>query len=119
MALRSPETQILNSAIKHHGLCSGEFAPRYVGTDYFAFYHKPCKERKPWLGYSRILHVLIDNQGRIIFNLECLTCGFKDALKTHPFLWLKEEGKEIPYAKIFHFSPLYRQCCRKHWWDDF
>jgi len=104
--------------ILHHGLCSEEFEPKYVGTDYFTFFHKPCVGKPPYHGHSKITHVLIDLDGRIIFNLECRSCGFRDALKTHPYLWDADRPKEIPYTKIFQLSPVYKKCCRKHWWDN-
>jgi len=102
--------------ILHHGNCSGEFRPLYVGTDYFTFFHAPCRYKPPYYGHSRITKVLVDEAGRIIFNLECRNCGFRDALKTHPLLWIaKREGVDI--LKFFAFSPIYKKVCRPHWWD--
>jgi len=99
--------------ILHHGLCTGEYEPFYVGADYFAFFHKPCKA----LAYPE--KVLVDNEGRIIFNLKCIECGKRDALKTHPYLFrLHERPKEMPLQKIFHLSPKLAKSVKKHWWDD-
>jgi len=105
--------------ILHHGLCSGQFFPLYVGTDYFAFYHRPCFEAKkePWLGHSEITAILIDNSGRIIFNLKCRTCGFKDALKTHPYLWIPKKDPKYAFRR-FHLSPKLKSRIGVHWWDD-
>jgi len=103
--------------ILHHGLCSGEFRPRYVGTDYFAFRHEPCKDKEGG-GHCQITRVLIDNQGRVIFNLKCRSCGKIDALKTHPYLWVRPKPRLLPFTRIFKLSPALRPCVSKHWWDD-
>lgn len=77
----------------HHGESKGEFEPRYHGTDYFAFRHKPCQGKEN-NGFCVIYAALVDNQGRIIFNLECHDCGRVDALKTHTFFLTKHESTE-------------------------
>ena len=102
----------------HHGLCSEEFEPRYVGTDYFEFFHKPCINRE-WHGLADITAVLIDNQGRIIFNLKCRDCGAKDALKTSPQLFRTNRLSESEVLQLFHLSPKLKARCRRHYWDDF
>lgn len=113
----------MKQKILHHGLCSEEFEPRFIGTDYFAFYHKPCVGEKLGEGYCKITKVLIDEHMRIIFNLECLTCGKKDALKTIPWLWRSKEAKKTEkktvdeILKIFEFSPIYKNCVGRHSWD--
>jgi len=89
----------------HHGNCSGEFKPKYIGSDYFKFYHKPCLN-KPNYGFCDIIAVLIDNQGRIVFNLKCEDCGAIDALKI---------GAPL---EVFHLSPKLKNRVNKHWWDD-
>jgi hypothetical protein len=102
----------------HHGFCKGEFEPEYCGTDYFTWRHKPCIEKGSWHGHARITTVLIDNDGRVIFNLECRDCGATDALKTHPELWISERKKPTPLKKLFHLSPKLRKCCSPHEWDN-
>jgi len=109
---------MISTRILHHGNCTKEFEPKYVGTDYFTFKHKPCTDKPPFYGNAQITHVLIDHQGRIIFNLKCRTCGAVDVLKTAPYLWIPERPKPLIYTKIFHFSPKLKQCVRKHWWDN-
>lgn len=85
----------------HHGMCTGEFKPRYIGTDYFLFYHTPCKETKTG-GLCDNAAVLVDNTGRIIFNLKCGECGAEDALKTKVGMWAMGEKK--PPVEKFHLS---------------
>jgi hypothetical protein len=63
-------------------------------------------------GFADIVAVLIDNQGRIIFNLQCRDCGAYDALKTTP----SSNGKET--LKFFYLSPKLRDRIKKHWWDN-
>jgi len=101
----------------HHGLCSEEFEPRYVGTDYFTFYHIPCEKNEPWYGHSEIVAVLIDNSGRVIFNLQCRSCGYRDALKTHPFLWIPGKRDRYAYRRFF-LSPKLKSRVQLHWWDN-
>ena len=104
--------------ILHHGSLSalkGEFEPRYMRTDYFIFIHKPCNTT------AKITHVLLDDQGRIIFNLECIKCGKRDALKTHPHAFIPNRPDKLTEEmrkEIFLLSPKYKKCCRKHEWDD-
>jgi len=103
----------------HHGDCSEEFEPRYQGTDYFSFIHQPCQGKEN-NGFSVIYAVLVDNQGRIIFNLECRDCHRADALKAHTFFLTKHEtpeGKEHTIEAIY-LSPKLRQRVQKHDWDD-
>lgn len=90
--------------ILHHGNLSGQFEPFLSNTDYYYFRHKPCNE------LAEIEYVLLDNQMRIIFNLRCRKCGFRDALKTVP--------RKASRKAIFKISPAYRDCIRKHWWDN-
>jgi len=59
----------------HNGFCSGKFEPRYIGTDHFSFFHKPCDEE------AKIKAVLIDIKGKIVFNVLCELCKKADALK--------------------------------------
>lgn len=74
--------------ILHHGNLSKQFDVEYIGTDYFAFWHKPCKTMNTSNhGHSLPKYLVIDNEGRVIFHLRCLDCGFEDALKTHLELW--------------------------------
>jgi len=103
----------------HHGLCTEEFEPRFIGTDYFCFWHKPCQNRE-WHGLADITAILIDNSGRIIFNLKCRDCGAKDALKTSPNLFRIQEERlsESEILRVFHLSPLLKARCKPHWWDD-
>lgn len=97
--------------VLHHGLCSEEFAPSYVGTDYFEFFHKPCES------FAYIMKILIDNTGRIIFNLKCSKCGKIDALKT--LAKNDDTGKTRITAptKVFQISPGLKSCIHRHWWD--
>ena len=97
-----------------HGKCSGEFEPRFTGTDYFQFYHKPCNE------VADITHVLMDHSMRIIFNLKCRKCGKQDALKCTPEfkeIYDALENKDyriLEYLRrqLFHLSPEYEKCLR-------
>lgn len=99
--------------ILHHGSSKGEFEPKYLGTDYFIFIHKPCNER------AKVTHVLLDDHMRIIFNIECVKCGKRDALKTHPFVMVSKRPKmtEKLRKEIFILSSKYRKCCRTNFWD--
>ena len=103
----------------HHGLCSEEFEPRWIGTDYFCFWHVPCKNRE-WHGLCDITAVLVDNRGRVIFNLKCRDCGAKDALKTSPQLFRTGEERlsESEVLRLFHLSQKLRARCKPHWWDN-
>ncbi|HDD40377.1 MAG TPA: hypothetical protein ENG21_03915 [Nitrososphaeria archaeon] len=102
-----------DDGVLHHGLLTYEFRPIFVGTDYFCFIHLPCHS------IADIERVLIDNNGRIIFNLKCRECGKRDALKTHPYFHrLSERPKEFPYREIFFLSPRLAECVGEHWWDD-
>jgi len=108
--------------VLHHGSpCNGEFEPKYWGTDYFAFVHIPCRENlKEHKGTSHITKVLVDNQGRIVFNLKCRDCGTINALKTHPHFFRHpgpEEGFE-PLDKIIQLATRYKQCAKYHWWNN-
>ena len=96
--------------ILHHGLLTGEFIPRRSGTDYFYFFHKPCSD-KPNRGLCEVYAILVDNSGRVIFNLKCRDCGEVDALKTVP-------SGEKPLEK-FHLSPSLKSRIKRHWWDDY
>jgi len=102
----------------HHGLCTEQFEPRWIGTDYFDFWHKPCRNAE-WHGLCDITSVLIDNQGRIIFNLKCRDCGKIDALKTSPQLFRTNRLSESEVLQLFHLSPKLKARCRRHYWDDF
>ena len=57
----------------HHGM-EETFEIIPTQTDYFWFWHKPCRNEKNH-GYCEIYAVLIDNAGRVIFNLRCLDCN--------------------------------------------
>jgi hypothetical protein len=103
----------------HHGLISEEFEPRFIGSDYYNFWHKPCAN-KEWRGLVDIIGVLIDNHGRVIFNLKCRDCGKIDALKTSPQLFRTREQRlsESEVLNLFHLSPKLKARCKPHWWDD-
>ncbi|RLI44355.1 hypothetical protein DRO69_07575 [Candidatus Bathyarchaeota archaeon] len=109
----------MGNKLLHHGLLSYAFRPLFIGTDYFTFYHKPCfdQRKEPYYGHCKITAILIDNSGRIIFNLKCQSCGFRDALKTHPFLWVPNKDEKCVY-KRFYISPKLKSRVKKHWWDD-
>jgi hypothetical protein len=100
------------SEILHHGKSSREFIPLYMGTDYFYFWHEPCKE-KANMGHCKIYAVLIDNSCRIIFNLQCDDCKKTDAIKVAPFM-----GSIFNPYHIFHLSPNLKDRIGKHSWDD-
>lgn len=91
----------MTKEILHHGLLTGQFETILSGTDYFYFWCKQCQ------ALAEITAVLIDNQGRIIFNLKCPKCGALDALKT------------AVYNRAIHISPQWKKNVRKHWWDDY
>jgi len=109
----------------HHGSASGVFVPMYFGTDYFAFTHEPCKKKKR-SGFSIIYAVLIDNSGRVIFNLQCEDCGVVDALKTHTYFlaqgapkrYRKYKGKPIHTIERIYLSPSLQKRVGRHDWDD-
>jgi len=103
----------------HHGNLTEEFEPLYRGTDYFEFRHSPCRDKEHG-GFCTIYAVLMDNQGRVIFNLECMDCGEIDALKTHTYFLAKDKaprGKEHTIEAIY-LSPKLRKRIGKHSWDD-
>lgn len=52
----------------HHGHNFGDFEPFISATDYFFFKHNPCKD-KEHQGFCDTYACLIDNIGRIIFNV--------------------------------------------------
>jgi hypothetical protein len=79
----------------HHGKCSGVFEPRATETDYFLFICTKCN------AVSEIKAVIIDDQGRIIFNLYCPKCRSFDVLKTHPQIGSRESGATL---SKFHLS---------------
>jgi hypothetical protein len=89
--------------ILHHGLCTGEFQPEFQGTDYFCFKHKNCVNTHPEYGLAKITKVIIDDAGRIIFNLKCDSCGKIDALKTSPHLWIPITERK-PTKQFFKIS---------------
>jgi hypothetical protein len=99
--------------IMHHGSVEGakEFEPRYTGTDYFNFFHKPCAN-KEHQGFSDIYAFLIDEQGRLIFNFKCKDCGAINALRTHTD-W---DNDKITIEHIY-LSPSLKQRIGKHSWD--
>ena len=103
----------------HHGEATGKVAPFYSGTDYFGFRHNPCGGKK-WGGFCTIYAVLIDKQGRVIFNLQCMDCGAIDALKTHTFLWAKDKalGGKTHTIEAIYLSPSLRRRIAKHSWDN-
>lgn len=69
----------------HHGHDFGNFEPFMTQTDYFLVQHKPCKDKKN-KGLCDTYACVIDNIGRVIFNVQCLDCQAVDAVKTHvPF----------------------------------
>jgi hypothetical protein len=100
----------------HHGLCSEEFTPRYIGTDYFAFFHMPCRNNENY-GHCKETAILADNAGRVIFNLQCKDCGKIDALKTGAFLWNPQRSDEEE-LEVFHLSPKLASRISRHQWDN-
>jgi hypothetical protein len=74
------ERKIPKIELLWHGKCNGQFEPVFTGTDYFGFKHIRCKQ------FSEIVAVTIDGVGRIVYNLNCNTCNFHDALKVRPHL---------------------------------
>jgi len=99
----------------HHGMCTGNFKPVYTGTDYFTFYHNPCQE-KEHSGHCIITAILIDHEGRVIFNLKCRDCGEEDALKTTSTMW--GTGQDRDKLGMFHISPKLKKRVKHHGWDD-
>jgi DNA-directed RNA polymerase subunit RPC12/RpoP len=94
----------------HHGAYSEKWEPLMSSTDYFFFQHKPCKDKEHH-GSCDIYACLIDNTGRVIFNLQCLDCKTVDAVKTTvPF------GAKTP-ERIF-LSPELERRIGKHPWDN-
>ncbi len=93
----------LNEALGllHHGKCSGIFIPRETDTDYIYFWCRKCMAR------ADIVGVLIDNSGRIIFNLKCPKCGELDALKT-----------VVKSLNQVHLSPKLAPRIKRHEWDN-
>ncbi|MFC1755512.1 hypothetical protein ACFL96_19330 [Thermoproteota archaeon] len=92
----------------HHGLCSEHFKPGFFGSDYFGFFCK-CKER------ADIYAVLIDERGRIIFNIRCNKCQVADAIKTITMLFTPAK-KDFDLSRI-HLSPSLKNRVSKHSWD--
>lgn len=90
--------------ILRHGLCTEEYTPVFVGTDYFTFYHRPCIEIPPFHGHCKITAVIIDGECRIIFNLKCRSCGAVDVLKTHPQFWSSPEERDKSPVGLFYIS---------------
>jgi len=110
----------MGNKLLHHGLLSYAFRPLFIGTDYFTFYHKPCfdQRKEPYYGHCKITAILIDNSGRIIFNLKCQSCGFRDALKTHPFLWVpNKDEKCTPFCTFHHTGMVFPEdyACSDFW----
>lgn len=97
------------SKLLHHGKCTGNFEVRNAGTDYFGFWCKKCNYQ------SEVTAILIDNAGRVIFNLRCHGCGETDALKTHPEWGSIKRGD--PLLK-FHLSPKLSSRIKRHNWDN-
>lgn len=84
----------------HHGKLLHIFEPKYVGTDYFYFFCRKCK--------NMVLteSVSFDHEGRLIFNLYCPNCQICDAIKVGLpkgaliFKWKKDKfGCWIPCKK--------------------
>ena len=105
----------------HEGRCEGDFTLSFgcADTDYFAFSHKSC-ETKNNFGACTIYAVLIDNSGRVIFNIRCEDCGKVDALKTHTYLFapsLVSKGSAHTVESIY-LSPKLQERIGKHAWDD-
>lgn len=84
-------------------------------SDYFGFKHKPCKESEH-RGYCKIIAILVDNVGRVVFNIQCLDCETIEALKTSGkmFGW---EWNDFDLS-IFYLSPHLKERIGKHWWDQ-
>lgn len=101
----------------HHGLVTEEFNVVFTGSDYFTFFHTPCKDETEGSGgHCDVPAVLIDNTGRVIFNLKCKNCGKVDALKMHPRMW--EQPPDPKILERFHLSPGLKKRVGKHDWDD-
>ena len=103
----------------HHGKCSKQFDVKYIDTDYFAFVHKPCRDKNAKNhGHALPKYLILDNDGRIIFHLKCLDCGFEDALKTHFELW--QVPRKRDYSKrIIIESKLFKKLKgTKPWWPS-
>jgi len=120
-AVMCPECYIILNGLLliHHGRLTHQFEPFYSGTDYFEFRHSPCRDKEHG-GFCIIYAVLIDNQGRVIFNLECTDCGEIDALKSHTYFLAKDKapgGKEHT-IEVIYLSPKLRKRIGKHSWDD-
>lgn len=98
----------------HHGVLSGEFEPRWTGTDYCDFYHKLCNSK------ALIMGVVLDYQMRIVFTVKCLKCGKVDALKfsiDFPEVYNALENSdsktlELVRKIVFKLSPEYEKCVR-------
>lgn len=84
----------MHEKIMKHGKMFGQLNVVYLGTDYFAFFHKPCCGTEAAnSGLCHVEHLLLDFGGRIIFELRCLDCGFTDVLKTRFELWATRSEK--------------------------
>jgi hypothetical protein len=123
-AVMCPECHaVLNGRpVIHHGLggmMEEEWSPFYAGTDYFSFRHMPCKDKEK-TGICIIYAVLVDNQGRVIFNLQCIDCGAVDAIKTHTYFLAKYDSPEgIRHTiQAILLSPKLRTRIKEHDWDD-
>jgi hypothetical protein len=131
----------------HHGSCNGQFGISQ-STDYLWIWHKPCKEnKKKYDGRCLVTAVLLDNVGRVIFNIQCLDCHERDALKIAPERLhdtvnqqLNEEYKNLCNGapsfrsilrrqaieeslaertrQLIHISPKYKNRIARHSWDE-
>jgi Zn finger protein HypA/HybF involved in hydrogenase expression len=94
----------------HHGAHFEDWEPIKSGTDYFYFHHKPCQYETGPLTLGKIYACLIDNNGRIIFNVQCPSCKEVDAVKTHAGI------KSQTIQRIF-LSPNLKGRISNHSWD--
>ena len=82
----------------HHGIADKEHSPkpRYIGTDYFAFF---CPKCNAFMNVIKIRQCKGGgDEGRLIFNCECYKCKYREAIKLHFGLKnvLVEECKHSP-----------------------
>ena len=104
-----------NNKILHHGACMPDkidFVPSSIGTDYFGFFCRKC-DVEIW-----IYAILIDERGRIIFNLQCPECQKTDAIKVAVNFTTCKYSTEKGDTKI-QLSPTHKKNIGNHWWDDF
>jgi hypothetical protein len=103
--------------VMHHGKKFGQFSPEYVGTDIFIFRHKLCRDRKAENdGQAVPKYLILDSDGKIVFHLKCLDCGFEDVLKTDFELWQTRRSKDYHKRILIESRLLDRLRGIKPWW---